>query len=145
MFNIKVERLVKKPIDAVFAAISDHGSYGEFQAVKAAELIGEGELEPNGLGALRKVEIGPLTLFERIVAFERPNVMRYQIESATPFAFQHDLGEVKLEAQGEDTLVTWKSVGHVKVPIIGSLILDRLMQKQGAAGFASILKAIEKA
>lgn len=145
MFNIKVERTVKKPIEHVFAALADHGSYGDFPGVKSAEVLIGGDTERNGLGALRKVEVGPFTLFERIVAFEPPHLMQYRIENASPVKFDHQLGEVKLTADGDSTVVVWTSIGHLRVPIIGSLILDKLMQKQGAAGFASILKAIERA
>ncbi len=33
MFKIKVERIVKKPIDDVFEALSDHASYALFKSV----------------------------------------------------------------------------------------------------------------
>lgn len=145
MFNIRVERHVNKPIEEVFAAIADHGSYGQYPGVKSAQLLIGGDKEPNGLGALRKVEVGPFTLWERIVAFESPYLMRYQIEKAKPIAFDHEIGEVRLLEDGGGTIVVWSSVGHLRVPIIGSLILDKMMQKQGAAGFATILKAIERA
>lgn len=145
MFNIKVERHVNKPIEQVFSAIADHANYGSYPGVKSAQLLIGGDKEPNGLGALRKVEVGPFTLCERIVAFEPPFLMRYQIEHAKPFAFDHELGEVKLAEDGEGTLVTWTSIGHLRVPILGTLVLDKIMNKKGAAGFAAILKAIERA
>ena len=143
MFNIKVERIVHKPIEEVFAAIADHANYGAFPGVKSGQLIESGEKEPNGLGALRRVEVGPFTLFERIVGFQPPYLMQYKIEKASPIQFEHEIGEVKLVASGDNTLVTWKSNGHLRFPILGGL-LDKIMQKQGATGFASILKAIEK-
>ena len=39
MFKIKVERIVRKPIDKVFEALSDHASYGSFKAVGVAKLV----------------------------------------------------------------------------------------------------------
>ena len=53
MFKIKVERIVKKPIDEVFEGLSDHASYGSFKAVGVAKLVNEGDEERNGVGALR--------------------------------------------------------------------------------------------
>ena len=41
MFKIKVERIVKKPIDQVFEALSDHASYGSFKAVGVAKLVND--------------------------------------------------------------------------------------------------------
>ncbi|WP_227500760.1 hypothetical protein [Psychrobacter sp. G] len=49
MFKIKVERIVKKPIDEVFEALSDHASYGSFKAVGVAKLVNEGDEERNGV------------------------------------------------------------------------------------------------
>ncbi len=53
MFKVKVERIVRKPINEVFEALSDHASYGSFKAVGVAKLVNEGDEERNGVGALR--------------------------------------------------------------------------------------------
>ncbi|MGP4953542.1 SRPBCC family protein, partial [Psychrobacter sp. T6-1] len=72
MFKIKVERIVKKPINDVFEALSDHAGYGSFKAVGAAKLVTTGDEERNGVGALRVIQTGPVKFWERIKAFERP-------------------------------------------------------------------------
>ncbi|WLP95540.1 SRPBCC family protein [Psychrobacter sp. M13] len=145
MFKIKVERIIKKPIDEVFEALSDHASYGSFKAVGVAKLVTEGDDERNGVGALRTIQTGPVKFWERITAFERPTHMQYQIEKARPVKMQHDKGIIDLKDLGDGTTrVTWVSEGRIVVPLplIGRL-LDRKMQKQGTVGFSSILKAIE--
>ncbi len=144
MFDIKVERLVKKPIEEVFAAIADHANYANFPGVDESELVSQGENEPNGKGALRRIKIKPFTLFERIVGFERPTRLQYQIEQSSPITFDHEIGEVRLREVEEGTRVVWISRGHLKVLLLGKWVLDPMTQKQGAAGFASILKAIER-
>lgn len=145
MFKIKVERIIKKPIDEVFEALSDHASYGSFKAVGVAKLVTEGDKERNGIGALRTIQTGPVKFWERITAFERPTHMQYKIEKARPVKMQHDKGIIDLKDLGDgSTRVTWVSEGRIVVPLplIGRL-LDRKMQKQGTVGFSSILKAIE--
>ncbi len=145
MFKIKVERIIKKPIDEVFEALSDHASYGSFKAVGVAKLVTEGDKERNGIGALRTIQTGPVKFWERITAFERPTHMQYKIEKARPVKMQHDKGIIDLKDLGDGTTrVTWVSEGRIVVPLplIGRL-LDRKMQKQGTVGFSSILKAIE--
>ncbi|MGM8884473.1 SRPBCC family protein [Psychrobacter sp. 1U2] len=143
MFKIKVERIVKKPINEVFEAISDHASYGSFKAVGTAKLVTEGDEERNGVGALRTIQTGPVKFWERITAFERPTHMQYKIEKAKPVKMKHDKGVIDLKDLGDGTTqVTWVSEGRIAVPIIGR-VLDRKMQKQGTVGFNSILKAIE--
>jgi uncharacterized protein YndB with AHSA1/START domain len=144
MFDISVTRTVNKPIHDVFAALEDHANYKSFPGVDESELVEPGEHERNGLGALRRVVLKPFTLEERIVGFERPTLLRYQIEKSSPITFEHIIGEVRLTEKGDQTEVTWISKGYLRVPLIGNLVLDRMVQKRGGAGFASILKAIER-
>ena len=143
MFKIKVERIVKRPIDEVFEALSDHASYGLFKAVGTAKLLTEGDEERNGVGALRTVQTGAFKVWERITAFERPTHMQYQIEKARPIKMQHDKGIIDLKDLGDGTThVTWVSEGRIVVPLIG-WALDRKMQKQGTKVFNSMLKSLE--
>ena len=143
MFKIKVERIVKRPIDQVFEAISDHGNYGLFPAVGMASLVNEGDDEKNGKGALRTVATGPFKVWERITAFERPVHMQYKIERAKPIKMDHLKGIIDLKDLGDGTTqVTWVSEGKMLVPLIGRLF-DNKMQKQGTAVFHSMLKSIE--
>ena len=144
MFSIKVERLINKPIEVVFDFLADHENYKNFPGVDKSELIEHGKQEKNGEGALRKVVIAGTTLEERITAFERPNKLHYLIETSSPLPFKHDLGEVQLLEEGSSTRVIWISKGHINVPILSSLVFDRLINKQGSAGFDNTLKWIER-
>lgn len=143
MFKIKVERIVKKPINEVFEALSDHASYGLFKAVGTAKLLTEGDEERNGVGALRSVQTGAFKVWERITAFERPTHMQYKIEKSKPIRMQHNKGMIDLKDLGDGTThVTWLSEGRIVVPLIG-WALDRKMQKQGTKVFNSMLKSLE--
>ena len=143
MFKIKVERIVKKPINEVFEALSDHASYGLFKAVGTAKLLTEGDEERNGVGALRTVQTGAFKVWERITAFERPTHMQYKIEKSKPITMQHNKGIIDLKDLGDGTThVTWVSEGRIVVPLIG-WALDRKMQKQGTKVFNSMLKSLE--
>ena len=143
MFRIKVERIVKKPIDKVFEVISDHASYGSFKAIGVAKLVTEGDEERNGVGALRSIQTGPVKFWERITAFERPIHMQYQIEKSRPIKMQHYKGVIDLKDLGDGTTqVTWVSEGRLVMPLVGRLF-DRKMQKQGTIAFNSMLKSIE--
>lgn len=144
MFNIRVERVVKKNINDVFDVLVAHENYGQLPGVKSARLLECGREERNGEGALREVDLGAFVFKERITHFERPYKMDYRIESSKPLPMRHDLGEIRLTEEGEFTRVVWASKGHIKVPLLGNLLFDRLFNKQGAAGFHSVLKSIEK-
>lgn len=143
MFKIKVERIVNKPIDEVFEALSDHANYALFKAVGRAKLLNQGDDERNGAGALRSVQTGAFKVWERITAFERPIHMQYHIEKSRPVKIAHDKGIIDLKDLGDGTTqVTWVSEGRVVVPLIGRLF-DRKMQKQGTIVFNSMLKSLE--
>lgn len=143
MFKIKVERIVRKPINEVFEALSDHASYGLFKSVGVAKLVTEGDEERNGVGALRTVQTGAFKVWERITAFERPIHMQYQIEKARPIKMEHYKGIIDLKDLGSgSTHVTWISEGRLVVPLVGRLF-DRKMQKQGTIVFNSMLKSLE--
>ena len=143
MFKIKVERIVRKPINEVFEALSDHASYGLFKSVGVAKLVTEGDEERNGVGALRTVQTGAFKVWERITAFERPIHMQYQIKKARPIKMEHYKGIIDLKDLGDgSTHVTWISEGRLVVPLVGRLF-DRKMQKQGTIVFNSMLKSLE--
>ncbi|MGB3110852.1 MAG: SRPBCC family protein [Psychrobacter alimentarius] len=143
MFKIKVERIVRKPINEVFEALSDHASYGLFKSVGVAKLVTEGDEERNGVGALRTVQTGAFKVWERITAFERPIHMQYQIEKARPIKMEHYKGIIDLkDLEDGSTHVTWISEGRLVVPLVGRLF-DRKMQKQGTIVFNSMLKSLE--
>ena len=145
MFRIKVEKLLQKEIGAVFDYLADHENYDKFSGIKDSVLLEPGLKEKNGQGALRGLTLGSIKFEERITAFERPTKLSYRIEKSTPIPFDHDFGTIQLIKEGEFTRVVWRSEGRIAVPLIGKLVLDKVAQKQGTAGFTSALKQIERA
>lgn len=144
MFDIRVEQLVARDIETVFAALSDHENYQRFPGVEFSELLEPGALEKNGSGALRRVRSGPLVLDERITGFERPEFLSYCIESSRPFPMHHDSGEIRLEEENGGTRVVWTSRGHVDLPLLGNLVLDRIVEARGSRLFGGVLRFIEQ-
>ncbi len=72
MFDIRIERVIDKPIDRVFETLADHDNYDSFRGVKESRLLEQGQTEKNGLGALRLIDLGSVRFEERITQFERP-------------------------------------------------------------------------
>ncbi|MDO6538274.1 SRPBCC family protein [Alteromonas stellipolaris] len=79
MFSIHVERIIDKPIDFVFAKLSDHANYAQFKGVEASNLAVEGKLAKNGLGAVREIIAGGANLHEEIVAYDPPYKLGYKV------------------------------------------------------------------
>ena len=143
VFHIRVVRTLGRPATEVFAALSDHGGYARFPGITAASLLEPGTDTPNGVGALRRIQAGPVTFLERITRFEPGRRFDYRIERCTPLPMRHEGGSVQLEGlTGDQTRVTWTSDGRSAVPLLGRF-LDGWLERQGAQGFASILKALD--
>lgn len=143
MFSIHVERTINKPIAEVFAILSDHANYAQFKGVDKSTLLIDGKHEKNGLGAVREIVAGGANLHEEIVAFEPPYKLGYKVIKSKPLPYDHELGEITLEERGDKTHVTWRSVGHISIFLLGSLYFDKQVQNVGSRAFGSILKHID--
>jgi uncharacterized protein YndB with AHSA1/START domain len=142
MFHIHVERLIGKDIDTVFEALSDHAGYARFAGVRRSMLLQPGDEEKNGKGAVRHV-IGDIMEFRELITdFERPTWMGYRILESSPLPIRHERGDITLTPEGDGTRVFWESVGHVDVPVLGQLVLDRLAERSGSRAFHAFLKSI---
>ena len=119
MARIDVDKSLTAPIEEVFELLTDHAGYTRFRGFTKAELVREGTPDPNGLGALRRLVVGPLRFTEEITAFERPTRMDYLIREVN-LPLEHDGGSIKLVQDGAGTRVHWTSVFTMPVPVVGS-------------------------
>ncbi|MEM7183169.1 MAG: SRPBCC family protein [Spirochaetota bacterium] len=143
MYTVRVEKTLNAEIDKVFAGLADHENYSRFPGVFHSELLKEGSIERNGVGARRKLVLGLGILEEDIVAFEQPSLMGYQITSSFPFVVNHVKGEITLKRQGKATQVTWISTFEFPTPVVGEL-LENVLGPVFEFGFSSMLDAVEK-
>ena len=143
MFSIHVERTINKPIEEVFAILSDHANYAQFKAIERSNLLIKGKHETNGLGAVREIISGGSNLHEEIVAYEPPYKLGYKVVKSKPLPYNHQLGEITLKDKDGKTHVTWRSQGHITIFLLGSLYFDKQIQSVGSRAFGSILKQID--
>lgn len=142
MFSIHVEHTIKKPIEQVFAILTEHEQYDQFKACDESSLLLEGKTHKNGDGALRQVRLGKVVFEESIFDYQPPMQFQYRIVSSKPFDLDHHLGEVKLTPVHGGTHVTWRSKGTVPNLLMG-WIIEKYIQTQGPKGFKSILRQID--
>ena len=142
MQTILIEKILDAKIDDVFAYLADHESYGSFKGIDECTLVKYGDDEKNGVGARRRLKIGAMRLDEDITAFEAPTLMEYRISKSFPLPIDHKLGQIKLTAQGDKTLVEWTSTFSVAWPLVGGFLAKK-SRDQFAAGFSSLLRQIE--
>lgn len=143
MKTIKVRHTFDAPIQAVFDAYTDHGSWSRVPLIRSAIVTRPGDLEPNGLGAIREVHTGLTWFREEITHFERPYRMDYLVLQSRP-RIQHEGGRVDFSETDQGTLVVWTSVFAMKVPVVGRAA-EALTAGVGRRAFLLILKQIDKA
>jgi len=136
---IRIERRLDAPPDAVFAILADHARYDRFDGIRRSVLVNPGDPDPNGLGAVRRVWVGPLRFEEEITAFEPPRRLDYLIRDVKPFPFRHEGASIRLEPDGAGTHAVWTSSFEIPIPVIGRA-MDRIFQGQLKRGFAHMLE-----
>ena len=107
------------PVEGVFEAMADHARYDRFRPISASELVREGDIDRNGLGAVRRLRAGFLRFDEEITAFERPNRLDYLIRDVN-VPLEHDGGSIRFEPTALGTHVLWTSTFRIRVPVLGA-------------------------
>jgi uncharacterized protein YndB with AHSA1/START domain len=137
--SIRVERRLDAPPEALFEILADHARYDRFDGINRAEVIEPGEPDPNGLGAVRRVWVGPLRFEEEITAYEPPARLDYLIRDLRGIPFRHAGGSIRLGADGGGTSVVWTSSFEIPIPVAGRF-LDRVFAMRLEKGFGDVLE-----
>jgi uncharacterized protein YndB with AHSA1/START domain len=141
MRTVHVTRSIPAPAEYVFDLLADHADYDRFRGIRSSELIRAGD-PANGVGALRKVLIGPLRFEEEITAYERPSRLEYLIVRINA-PLEHDGGRIHLAEKGGWTRVDWTSVFAVPTPLLGG-IQERVWATALTRGFRRVLEDVER-
>jgi ribosome-associated toxin RatA of RatAB toxin-antitoxin module len=142
MRSVHVTRTIPAPAEAVFDLLADHANYDRFRPIHGSELLREGKPPPNGLGALRRIKVRPLTFDEEITAYERPTRLDYLIVKLN-VPFDHRGGSIRLTADGDATAVDWRSTFSVPTPLIGGLA-ELVWLPILTRGFRRVLEDVER-
>lgn len=137
--SIRVERRLDAPPEAVFEIVADHARYDRFDGIRRSELVEPGNLDPNGLGAVRWVWLGPLRFEEEITVFEPPRRFDYLIRAVKTLPFRHEGGSIRLDPDGTGTRAVWTSSFEIPILVIGGA-MDRIFKRQLERGFAHVLE-----
>lgn len=111
----------------IFAVLADARRWSAWSAVDHSDLQQPApDGDPDGVGAVRRFVTGRVTSVERVVAFEPPRRLAYELVSGLPLRDYH--AEVTLEPAVAGTRITWHSTFQPKVPGTGWLY-RRILQK----------------
>jgi hypothetical protein len=137
--SIRVEKRLDAPPGALFEILADHGNYDRFDGIRRAEVMKEGDPAPNGLGAVRRVWIGPLRFEEEITAYEPAARLDYLIVDLRGVPFRHEGGSIRLTPAGDGTDAVWTSSFEIPIPLVGS-VLDGAFKQRLERGFVHVLE-----
>jgi uncharacterized protein YndB with AHSA1/START domain len=142
MRSIHVTRTIPGPPEPIFDLLADHANYDRFRSIHGSELIREGNPAPNGVGAVRRIKVPPLTFDEEVTAYERPTRLDYLIVKLN-VPFHHDGGTITLIPDGDSTRVDWRSSYSVPMPLVGG-VQELAWQPVLARGFRRTLEDVAR-
>lgn len=109
------------PPDRVWSALADHASMGKWTGADV-KLVARGD--ERGVGAVRRVRVGPLAIDEEVVYADPPRRMVYRVVRGAPMS--HHRGEILIEPEGNGSHLTW-NIRFVAAPGVAR-ILDRVIR-----------------
>jgi hypothetical protein len=117
--------------------MTDHVRYANWTSARGVAMERVGAPDPNGVGAIRVFDSGPVKVREEVLEFEAPTRMVYRLASGLPVRDYRS--EMQLETDGDVTVLTWSSTFEPRIPLTGPLF-TRIMR--GAVDrFAAGIKA----
>jgi len=99
MVELEIDQHFSAPPEKVFAAVTDHKRIEDWQKGTRVTIEKPGVPPPNGLGAVRKIRGGPITVYEEVVRWEAPYIMDYRLIRGFPL--RDHLGELRLQPTPE--------------------------------------------
>lgn len=85
------------PAEVLWSVLIDHERMGEWVDAKVSVIAGAGD---GGVGTVRRVEIGPLSIDEEVIACDPPHRFVYRVTRGLPV--RHHQGEVRVEAVSDE-------------------------------------------
>ena len=100
--HVVIDRDFSKSPERVFAYLAEHENLAEIFGAKVTRLRDGQDGERNGVGSVRKLQIGPLPAFEETVTeFVPPERIVYEITKGSPL--KGHVGVMTFSAHGKGT------------------------------------------
>ncbi|MBS3803027.1 MAG: SRPBCC family protein [Oleiphilaceae bacterium] len=123
--RIEIEEQVNVSPERAFALFADHKRFGKLLNAPVRRVKDSEQADPNGLGSVRKIGIGPIGLEETIIRFEPDSVIEYTVTSLS--LVRNHLGRIRFTLQGErQTLINYCISFDAIVPFTGDIIAKAL-------------------
>lgn len=119
-YTIEIQEQYDLPRDRVFALFADHQRLGDILGAPIKRIKDSNQADPNGVGSVRKIGIGPIGLEETIIAFEPDSLIEYTVTSISPI--RNHLGRMRFDDLNGKTVVNYTIRFDDRIPFSGRLI-----------------------
>ncbi|HDZ36799.1 MAG TPA: SRPBCC family protein [Marinobacter sp.] len=119
--TFEIDETFDVPRGKVFALFADHRRFGKILGAPVKRIKDSNQADPNGLGSVRWLGLGPIGLEETITVFEPDSLIEYTITSFSPI--RNHLGCIRFEETPEGhTRVRYRIAFDDIVPFTGKLV-----------------------
>ncbi|WP_286222174.1 SRPBCC family protein [Marinobacter apostichopi] len=126
-YTIEINETIDVPRRRVFALFADHKRFGQLLGAPVKRIKDSDQADPNGIGSVRKIGIGPIGLEETILTFEPDSLIEYTISSLSPI--RNHFGRIRFDDTPEGlTLVSYTIRFDDIVPFTGRVVSNTLEQ-----------------
>jgi hypothetical protein len=121
---IDVKKYSPAPRDVVWNILADGGSWSQWGPWTKSEVDREGSPPPGGVGSVKRLARGRLTICEEVTEFEPPSRYGYQLLPVRNYRAQ-----VTLSDAGGGTDIHWHSEFDARFPGTGGLVGGRFIER----------------
>ncbi len=127
MYTIEINETFDMPRDRVFALFADHHRFGKLIGAPVKRIKDSDQADPNGIGSVRKIGIGPIGLKETVLNFEPDSLIEYAITSLSPI--RNHMGRIRFEETADGlTRINYTITFDDIVPFTGKVVSTALEQ-----------------
>lgn len=119
-YQIRITQNFDRPVDEVFARLADHDNLKHVFKVPVRR-IRDGQGDPNGVGSVRRLGLGPLAVEETVTALARNRSIDYRITKGGAPLRNHR-GSLRFAAAPGGSTVHWSIDYEVPLPLVGALV-----------------------
>ena len=124
--RVEYNQYFAAPIEQVYAFMLDHDQFGRIWpgAIRRIKDAPAGD-NPNGLGSIREITIGPMKFEETITNCEPHSVIEYQVTRGGPI--KNHLGRMEFSEKNGGTQLHYVIRFDGRIPCTGKLIARSLI------------------
>jgi hypothetical protein len=123
---IDAKRHSRAPREVIWTILAEGGSWSDWGPWTKSELEREGSPPPGGMGSVKRLTRGRLTLREEVTEFEAPIRYGYKLLSGLPV--RNYRAHVTLSEAGDGTDIEWHSEFEGRLPGTGWLVRRSLQR-----------------